>query len=144
MSTVEVQTGKSTYVLHLVSSSHQLITQATCDSFSQIWSLDGRIVETLDRAHTLSMAFDPRDRDLPERQHPHRSSHNEMIIRDCSWHPREPALLSCYWHNDESSSVARHEWKSLGKRGMTLEDVVEKEQAEATEQWARRNLFSTA
>jgi hypothetical protein len=64
-----------------------------------------------------------------------------MIIRDCSWHPREPTLLSCYWHPDESSSIGRHEWKSLGKRGLTLEDVVEKQRQEAADQWARTNIF---
>ncbi|EUC63840.1 WD domain, G-beta repeat protein [Rhizoctonia solani AG-3 Rhs1AP] len=119
------------------------IYSGSTDGKVYIWSLDGRIVQTLDRTQTLPITFDPREPDLPLRPTAHRSRHNDMTIRDCSWHPREPALLSCYWHRDESSSIGRHEWKSLGKRGLTLEDVVEKEQQEATEQWARTNIFAT-
>ncbi|CAE7194599.1 unnamed protein product [Rhizoctonia solani] len=119
------------------------VYSGSTDGKVYIWSLDGRIAQTLDRTQSLPITFDPREPDLPMRPPAHRSRHNDMTIRDCSWHPREPALLSCYWHRDESSSVARHEWKSLGKRGLTLEDVVEKERQEATEQWARTNLFAT-
>lgn len=72
------------------------------------------------------MQFDPSSPDLPPRG-VNTGGHNNKIIRDCSWHPREPALLSCYWHRDDTSSVARHEWKGLGKRGMKLEDVVERD-----------------
>ncbi|KAH7334519.1 WD40-repeat-containing domain protein [Rhizoctonia solani] len=118
------------------------IYSGSTDGKVYIWSLDGRIVQTLDRTETLSINFDPREPDLPARS-THRSRHNDMIIRDCSWHPREPVLLSCYWHRGESSSIGRHEWKTLGKRGLTLEDVVDKEQQEATEQWARTNIFAT-
>ncbi|CAE6440918.1 unnamed protein product [Rhizoctonia solani] len=118
------------------------VYSGSTDGKVYIWSLDGRIVQTLDRTQTLPINFDPREPDLPPRSM-HRSRHNDMIIRDCSWHPREPVLLSCYWHRDESSSIGRHEWKTLGKRGLTLEDVVEKEQQEATEQWARTNIFAT-
>ncbi|GAB1522540.1 hypothetical protein RhiTH_005660 [Rhizoctonia solani] len=120
------------------------IYSGSTDGKVYIWSLDGRIVQTLDRTQTLPITFDPREPDLPLRPTAQRSRHNDMIIRDCSWHPREPTLLSCYWHRDESSSIGRHEWKSLGKRGLTLEDVVEKEQQEATEQWARTNIFATS
>ncbi|KAF8756267.1 WD40 repeat-like protein [Rhizoctonia solani] len=52
--------------------------------------------------------------------------------------PREPDLPL---RPTAQSSIGRHEWKSLGKRGLTLEDVVEKEQQEATEQWARTNIL---
>ncbi|CAE6535196.1 unnamed protein product [Rhizoctonia solani] len=119
------------------------IYSGSTDGKVYIWSLDGRIVQTLDRNQTLPTTYDPREPDLPLRPNAHRSRYNDMIIRDCSWHPREPALLSCYWHRDESSSIARHEWKSLGKRGLTLEDVVDKERQEATEQWARTNIFAS-
>ncbi|CAE6400734.1 unnamed protein product [Rhizoctonia solani] len=120
------------------------VYSGSTDGKVYIWSLDGRIVQTLDRTQTLPITFDPREPDLPLRPTAQRSRHNDMIIRDCSWHPREPTLLSCYWHRDESSTIGRHEWKSLGKRGMTLEDVVEKERQEATEQWARTNFFAAS
>lgn len=34
--------------------------------------------------------------------------------------------------NYDGGNVAKHEWKGLGRNGMTLEDIVEKERQEAT------------
>lgn len=78
------------------------------------------------------MQFDPSAPDLPPLGR-NAGGHNDKIIRDCSWHPREPALLSCYWNPDSTSSIARHEWKGLGKRGMKLEDVIERDKEIAME-----------
>lgn len=48
----------------------------------KIWSLDGRVVQVLDRSHTLSMALDPSAPDpqdiTPARVRP--------CVRDVSWH----------------------------------------------------------
>ncbi|KAG9097310.1 hypothetical protein FRC06_007701 [Ceratobasidium sp. 370] len=107
------------------------VYSGSTDGKIYIWSLDGRIVQTIDRTETLPISFEPSEADQLPRNHQGSHHHNDRIIRDCSWHPHEPALLSCYWHRDEASSIARHEWKSLGKRGMTLEDVVEQESLEA-------------
>ncbi|KAG8697733.1 hypothetical protein FRC09_007675 [Ceratobasidium sp. 395] len=117
------------------------VYSGSTDGKIYIWSLDGRIVETIDRRETLPMAFEPSEADQPPRNQGNHV-HNDKIIRDCSWHPHEPVLLSCYWHSDgETSSIGRHEWKSLGKRGMTLEDVVEQESLEARE-WGHGSHFS--
>ncbi|QRV97565.1 WD domain, G-beta repeat protein [Ceratobasidium sp. AG-Ba] len=115
------------------------VYSGSTDGRVYIWSLDGRIVETIDRSQTLPISFEPSEADQPPQ--PQRSyRHNDRIIRDCSWHPHEPVLLSCLWHSGESSSIGRHEWKSLGKRGMKLEDVVDQEREEASER-RRESLF---
>lgn len=115
------------------------VYSGSTDGRVYIWSLDGRIVQAIDRTHTLPITFEPSEADQPPRDQ-RRHRHNDRIIRDCSWHPHEPVMLSCLWHSDESSSIGRHEWKSLGKRGMTLEDVVEQGNLEANER-GHENLF---
>jgi len=42
--------------------------------------------------------------------------------------------MSVAWgsRNYDGGSVARHEWKGLGRNGMKLEDVVERDALEAT------------
>ncbi|KAG9087923.1 hypothetical protein FS749_002555 [Ceratobasidium sp. UAMH 11750] len=117
------------------------VYSGSADGKVYIWSLDGRIVQTIDRTETLPISFEPSEADQPPRNHEGSYRHNDRIIRDCSWHPHEPVLLSCFWHRDETSSIGRHEWKSLGKRGMTLEDVVEQESLEASA-WGQGNRFS--
>ena len=42
------------------------------------------------------------------------------------------------WGSNESSVIARHEWKGLSKMGYALEDYVERQNAERTERAARR------
>jgi len=52
------------------------------------------------------------------------------VVRDVSWHSREPVLMSVVWGDGhEGGNVAKHEWKGLGKNGMTLEDVVLQQEA---------------
>jgi WD repeat-containing protein 23 len=59
------------------------------------------------------------------------------VVRDVAWHAREPTLMSTCWEMEgrfrDRGSVAKHEWKGLGKGGLRLEDWVEKEQAERAE-----------
>lgn len=49
--------------------------------FIQVWSLDGRIVQILDRAQTLPMSFDPSS---PE-PNPLTGSRETVCVRDVSW-----------------------------------------------------------
>ena len=49
--------------------------------FIQIWSLDGRIVQILDRAQTLPMSFEPSS---PEPD-PLTGSRETVCVRDVSW-----------------------------------------------------------
>lgn len=61
---------------------------------SQIWSLDGRIVEILDRSKTLPASFSPSG---PEPEATSGMSAN-ICVRDVSWHSQvrnsPPALVS--------------------------------------------------
>ena len=49
--------------------------------FIQVWSLDGRIVQILDRSHTLPMTCDPSG---PEPK-PSTGSRDTVCVRDVSW-----------------------------------------------------------
>ena len=42
------------------------------------------------------------------------------------------------WGSNESSVIARHEWKGLSKMNYALEDYVERQNAEQSERAARR------
>jgi WD repeat-containing protein 23 len=58
-----------------------------------------------------------------------------FTVRDVSWHGFEPTLMSTSWEVDggyrRGGTLAKHEWKGLGKGGMKkLEDWVERELAE--------------
>ena len=58
----------------------------------------------------------------------------QNVVRDVSWHPQQPVLMSCAWRDrSRKSHVSRHEWKGLGKFGGKLEDWVEKSQRESAE-----------
>ena len=70
------------YILSLLSNS----------SVSQIWSLDGRIVEILDRSKTLRASFSPSG---PEPEAASGMSGN-ICVRDVSWHSQvSPSGITC-------------------------------------------------
>ena len=113
----------------------------------QIWSLDGRIVQILDRTHTLPMTFDPSAPQLGQLK----GDGHAVCVRDVSWHTKvsglnfncvdlgqsssqEPVIMSAGWEGSYGQSlVARHEWKGLSKIGGRLEDHVTKELEEKSE-----------
>ncbi|THH05177.1 hypothetical protein EW145_g4993 [Phellinidium pouzarii] len=116
------------------------IYSGSCDGRIHIWSLDGRVVQVLDRSQTLPISFNPSAPDLAK------SLENRAggsCVRDVSWHSHEPVMLSAAWGAHGNSTVARHEWKGLSKMGGRLEDYVEKNAAEARHQQARKNLGRT-
>lgn len=58
----------------------------------------------------------------------------QNVVRDVSWHPQQPVLMSSAWGDRfRKSHVSRHEWKGLGKFGGKLEDWVEQSQRESAE-----------
>jgi len=114
------------------------IYSGSADGLIHIWSLDGRVVQVLDRSKTLPISFDASAADPP----PQGSDvGNEMhgrcswCVRDVSWHTYEPVLMSTAWteRGMEKSSIARHEWKGYGKNAMTIEDVLERERVHEVE-----------
>ncbi|KIY50649.1 WD40 repeat-like protein, partial [Fistulina hepatica ATCC 64428] len=109
------------------------IYSGSFDGRIHIWSLDGRVVQVLDRANTLPMSFDP---SAPEVRDDHSTQRRRLsvTVRDVSWHSQEPVLLSAGWEgNTGGSIVARHEWKGLTKLHGSLEDWVEKSHQESKE-----------
>ncbi|KAJ7455934.1 WD40-repeat-containing domain protein [Mycena galericulata] len=101
----------------------QYIYSGSADGKIHIWSLDGRVVQVLDRAKTLPMSFDP---SAPEPGSTYGQESN-VCVRDVSWHSQEPVLMSAGWESGRGGSrVARHEWKGLAKMGGSLEDWVER------------------
>ncbi|KAG6851328.1 hypothetical protein H0H93_005726 [Arthromyces matolae] len=100
------------------------------DGRIHIWSLDGRVVQILDRSKTLPMSFDPSDPEFPSP----RSSSGKPCVRDVSWHSQEPVIMSAAWETSYGgSTVARHEWKGLLKMCGSLETWVEKDRLERQE-----------
>lgn len=104
------------------------------------------------------MSFDPSDRDAGEPI----TAPSQVCVRDVSWHSQvcnfafdshsnmysidlsyqEPVLMSVAWQSGRGhSSVARHEWKGIGKLsgGMgKIEDHVDKQKLERAERAANR------
>lgn len=105
----------------------------------QIWSLDGTVVQKIDRRNVIEMGHDPADTEEPAGEITPLSTRgnrrNHTVVRDVAWHSQEPVLMSCSWASERraTSDVARHEWKGLNKLGGRLEDFVAREEAEAKE-----------
>ncbi|KAF5385331.1 hypothetical protein D9615_001190 [Tricholomella constricta] len=105
----------------------QYLYSGSADGRIHIWSLDGRVVQVLDRAKTLSMSFDPSEPEYPSTT----ARRASPCVRDVSWNSQEPVLMSTAWENNQGGSiVARHEWKGLSKMRGVLEDWVEKNRQE--------------
>ncbi|KAF7972185.1 hypothetical protein HWV62_18770 [Athelia sp. TMB] len=108
----------------------QYLYSGSADGKIHVWSLDGRVVQVLDRSLSHSMSFDP---SAPEPE-PLAGGRHRVCVRDVSWHSQEPVIMSVAWESGRGgSTVARHEWKGLSKMKHKLEDWVEKERAESGE-----------
>jgi WD repeat-containing protein 23 len=123
------------------------VSDLSADGMIHIWSLDGRVVQVLDRANSLPLRSrntgrysdpsspDPEPTSRPRSQHFSRyASDMSHTVRDVSWHGLEPTLMSTSWESEHGyrrgGTLAKHEWKGLGKNGLrTLEDWVERERA---------------
>ncbi|KAG2358232.1 WD40-repeat-containing domain protein [Suillus spraguei] len=114
----------------------QYIYSGSADGKIHIWSLDGRIVQVLDRSKTSAMTFDPSAEEyIPN------SIRSTVCVRDVSWNGNEPMMMSAGWDGGGQSSsksvVARHEWKGLSKMSYSLENWVEKQNIERDERAMR-------
>ncbi|GMK58776.1 hypothetical protein CspeluHIS016_0602180 [Cutaneotrichosporon spelunceum] len=116
------------------------IYSGSADGMIHIWSLDGRVVQVLNRAESVPLRS-PRggfnDPSAPSRTPGPHPFGRGWVVRDVAWHAREPTLMSTCWEVEgrfrDRGSIAKHEWKGLGKGGLCLEDWVEKERAERAE-----------
>ncbi|KAI0727844.1 WD40-repeat-containing domain protein [Fomitopsis betulina] len=116
----------------------QYIYSGGSDGRIHIWSLDGRVVQVLNRSNTLPMSSEPSGPEPLE----HTPNRRKVCVRDVSWHREQPVLMSAgwlgvRWNHREGSLVARHEWKGLSKMGHRLEDHVERDQQETSERAER-------
>ncbi|OSX66899.1 hypothetical protein POSPLADRAFT_1042203 [Postia placenta MAD-698-R-SB12] len=116
----------------------QYIYSGASDGRIHIWSLDGRIVQILDRSQTLPISFDPSAPDPPSLDGVRRS---RICVRDVSWHSDQPILMSAGWVGGrwsarEGSVIARHEWKGLSKMQYSLRDYQERRRQENAERAA--------
>jgi len=115
------------------------IYSGSSDGMVHIWSLDGTVVQKIDRRNTIDMGHNPSDTEEPRDEitplPTHRNRNNQTVVRDVAWHSQEPVLMTCSWASDRrrTSDVAKHEWKGLNKLGGRLEDFVEREELEAKE-----------
>ncbi|KDR85616.1 hypothetical protein GALMADRAFT_234583 [Galerina marginata CBS 339.88] len=117
------------------STGSQYIYSGSADGRIHIWSLDGRIVQVLDRSKTLPATFSPSGRE-PEATG---GVDANSCVRDVSWHSQEPVIMSAGWENARGGTViARHEYKGLSKLPGALEDWVEKQRQEEEDSGAPR------
>ncbi|KAG6919041.1 hypothetical protein DXG01_009751 [Tephrocybe rancida] len=117
----------------------QYLYSGSSDGRIHIWSLDGRVVQVLDRSKTSPMSFDPSEPELPVTSRTSRA--RAPCVRDVSWHSEEPVIMSAAWVNSHTgSTVARHEWKGMLKMRGALEDWVEKDKQEQQEKSKRRSF----
>ncbi|CAA7264768.1 unnamed protein product [Cyclocybe aegerita] len=103
----------------------QYIYSGSADGRIHIWSLDGRVVQVLDRSRTLPAGFSPSGPVPP----PANGLQSNYCVRDVSWHTQEPVILSAGWEN--GTVIARHEYKGLSKTSGALQDWVEKNRLES-------------
>ncbi|GAA5823421.1 hypothetical protein JCM11251_000628 [Rhodosporidiobolus azoricus] len=130
----------------ITTTSQQYVYSGSSDGRIRIYSLDGPCVATLDRANTHPLMQpktgeynDPSSHELRTSGLSAASGRKRRgimggmssTVRDVSWHPYEPKMMSTAWEGRGSveGSIALHEW--AGKRGETLEDQVERGVAEA-------------
>ncbi|KAM0788998.1 hypothetical protein ACM66B_003067 [Microbotryomycetes sp. NB124-2] len=114
----------------------QYVYSGSADGRIHIWSLDGQVVQKIDRKYThplLDSATgdynDPSSYALRSTRAPPARGYGR-VVRDVSWHPTRPELMSTAWSEGQiEGSIARHEWR--GALGESVEDMVERQRLEA-------------
>ncbi|GAA95384.1 hypothetical protein E5Q_02038 [Mixia osmundae IAM 14324] len=102
----------------IATTGQRYIYSGSADGRIHIWSLDGQVVQILDRRKATPLFGsdgEPNDPSAPEAPP---SQHNyDSVVRDVSWAPFEPTIISTSWESSvgSSGSIAMHEWKAEGK-----------------------------
>lgn len=116
---------------------------------NQIWSLDGQVVQVIDRNETYPLYTNHGEVTDPSGaawSMPHAipvsepassrtsaaygRSQNMCIVRDVSWHPSEPTLMSTAWDGvgGQTGSIAQHVRRTthpgMARRREAVDDVV--------------------
>ncbi|KAH8835624.1 WD40-repeat-containing domain protein [Flagelloscypha sp. PMI_526] len=99
----------------------QYIYSGSADGKIHIWSLDGRIVQILDRSKTLPQSFDASEPEPRARERKARRGHPLL----------QPIIMSAAWESDRDGS---------GSLGGKLEDWVAKAESELDERRARYHV----
>ncbi|KAJ3879454.1 WD40-repeat-containing domain protein [Lentinula edodes] len=108
----------------------QYLYSGSADGRIHIWSLDGTLVQVLDRTKTLPLWADPSGVEYSRTAR----RNNGSCVRDVSWSPEQPVIISAAWESSRhGSTLARHEWKGLSKMSNSLQDWEEKRRQEQTE-----------
>ncbi|ORY23259.1 WD40-repeat-containing domain protein [Naematelia encephala] len=130
------------------STGQSYIYSGSADGMIHVWSLDGRVVQFLNRAESVPLRASNGQYNDPSAPEPVRRQRRygaqvyesglNYTCRDVSWHGYEPTLMSTCWEVDagyrRGGTVAKHEWKGLGKGGLKrLEDWVEQKRSEGEE-----------
>jgi DDB1- and CUL4-associated factor 11 len=130
-----IYSGSADGVVHVRFIHVSLENAITHLSYSQIWSVDGHLVQRINSRQSMGITAPPSgpEPELDPYEVPGQMA--QSVVRDVSWHSQQPVLMSCAWGGDRigRSRVSRHEWKGLGKLGGRLEDWVEKTQRESAE-----------
>ncbi|KAJ3761903.1 WD40-repeat-containing domain protein [Lentinula raphanica] len=112
----------------------QYLYSGSADGKVHIWSLDGTLVQVLDRSKTLPMHIDPSGPEYNP-QPARRGRDHSSCVRDVSWSSEQPVMISAAWDSSYyGSTLARHEWKGLSKMSNSLKDWEEKRRQEEAEE----------
>lgn len=114
----------------------------SADGKIHIYSLDGTTTSVIDRSTTHPLLDrktgeynDPSSWELRSKARKSSKStrgyRSGVTVRDVSWHPERPEMMSTSWDDRGSveGSIAVHQWS--GKRGERLEDVVDRQRSTA-------------